>query len=253
MIVVDEAPGAFGEVAIMLKELYENNPDFNDTVFWLGYNLHTAGNVRVKYPNKRLIIFQLEQLSDSSPYNNDRVNSILKTADEVWDYDEHNAKWITTNLGIEVRIHPLTYVKSLEILDRLPIQQHDIDVIFYGSLRSKRRRDIVYNLKREFNAQGLRFAVFDNLYQEDLWPYISRSKIVLNVHYYHVSRQEQARIFFNLINGKCIVSEPSPTNYVGNLIKECDVTKMVSTCKKLIASGEWYNFGKASKETFRQL
>ena len=58
-------------------------------------------------------------------------------------------------------------------------------------------------------------------------------------------------IFFNLINGKCVVSEPSPTNYVGDLIKECEVTQMVSTCKELIDSDDWYEFGRESKLTFK--
>ena len=251
LIIVDEAPNAFNEVAVMLKEMYGDNPDYDDTVFWLGYNILTSSNLRVKYPNKRLIIFQLEQLSDSSPYNNSRVKRILKTADEIWDYDEHNVEWIKKSLGIKAKLHSLNYVNSLEVITEVPEAEHDIDVIFYGSLKSKRRRDIVDKLKKEFEEQGLVFMAFDNLYQEQLWPYIARSKVVLNVHYYTVSRQEQARIFFNLINGKCVVSEPSPTNYVGDLIKECEVTQMVSTCKELIDSDDWYEFGRESKLTFK--
>lgn len=253
LIIIDEAPNAFGEVSIMLKELYGKSPEYNNTVFWLGYHVPNSGNVRFLYPNKRLIIFQLEQLSDNSPYNTDRVKSILRTADEIWDYDKNNIEWIKKTIHIDAKLHPLTYVKSLEVIDELPKSEHTVDVLFYGSLYSNRRNTIIRNLKKAFDAHGLTFMVFNNLYKEDLWKYIAKSKIILNIHYYPISRQEQARIFFNLINGKCVVSEPSPTNYVPNLIKECRVSEMVSTCKQLIDSGNWHKFGKESKEIFKKL
>jgi len=253
LLIIDEAPNAFNEVSVMLRELYGQHPDYTNTVFWVGYNIGRMGNVRAQYPDRKLIIFQLEQLSDSGPYNNTRVNNILKTADEVWDYDEHNIEWLNKNLGIDAKFHPMTFIKALDVIPEVPKEAHDIDVVFYGSMKSARRQKNIADLKMQFTVKGISFRVIDNLYGESLWKVLSQAKIVLNVHYYPVYRQEQARIFFNIINGKCVVSEPSPTNYMGDLIKEVELPNIVDECKALIDSGEWYEFGKESKEAFKKL
>jgi hypothetical protein len=53
--------------------------------------------------------------------------------------------------------------------------------------------------------------------------YISRSKIVLNIHHAEdLQQQEQTRIFYLLSNGKEVVSTKSKYNIYGDLISEAE-------------------------------
>lgn len=127
----------------------------------------------------------------------------LKLADEVWDYDEVNVK-VLRLIRNDIKLHTLKPYKSWP-----KTRKKDIDILFYGSM-NKHRKKLLDHLKQKYNVCILTNK-FDNL--DD---YILRSKILLNIHFYHeVPLQEQARMI-RWIGAPCrIVSERSMKNYLG--------------------------------------
>lgn len=76
--------------------------------------------------------------------------------------------------------------------------------------------------------------------------FISRSKIILNIHANENHRQEQIRINYLLTNNKCIISEKSNINYFDNLINEVSgdnidmlVENFINTINRLMINDSW--------------
>lgn len=56
---------AFDQIEIMLKSLYEYDPEHRNTVFVLGYNIMKGNGIQLLrnlYPKMKIIIIQLEQM-----------------------------------------------------------------------------------------------------------------------------------------------------------------------------------------------
>ena len=81
---------------------------------------------------------------------------------------------------------------------------------------------------------------------------MERSKIILNIHHCKdYNRQEQPRIFYALMNKKCVVSQPSTKNYFGEAIVEAnDIVKAV---KNLIKDDKYKIQGHAGYSIFKEI
>jgi hypothetical protein len=130
----------------------------------------------------------------------------IKSADEVWDYDEKNIH-VLKMIRPDIKLHILKPYKDWSKYDNV---KKDIDILFYGSI-NEHRSNILSKLKEKYNVSIIR--TWDG---NILDSYISRSKILLNIHYYYeCSMQEQARMI-RWIGAPCrIVSEKSWKNYLG--------------------------------------
>jgi hypothetical protein len=142
-------------------------------------------------------------------------------------------------MGIKTIIVKLKYTKSLNCIQN---KELDIDVLFYGSINQK-RKELIDDIINENPHKNI--VVSQSLFGEELDLYISRSKIILNCHYYDMDVQEQVRIFYPLINNKVVVSEYNKLNnfgdsiynvkreYVGKYIKD-----LLETCRDFKMLGE---------------
>lgn len=83
----------------------------------------------------------------------------------------------------------------------------DIDVLFYGGKRDRRVK-LEKRLKKRFPKKKIVFRYYD-LFGEERERFISRSKIVLNTHFWIESSLETHRIEYLMARGKCVVSETS--------------------------------------------
>ena len=103
----------FTEVARMLKEQCGGKPEFADTVFILGHvdTRCTLDGMRKKYPNKKLVVYQLEQMYNGCKYANKHVFEWLEGADEIWDYDLDNIEWLAKK-GIQASFHPMVILRG---------------------------------------------------------------------------------------------------------------------------------------------
>jgi ribosome-binding factor A len=153
-------------------------------------------------------------------------------------------------MGVQVeRIVPIGHVKELE---RIPENVNkDIDVLFYG-LMNERREAIVSDLR----DRGLNVVVSTNLFGENRDLLISRSKVVLNVHYYEAKVLEMVRISYLLTNGCVVVSEVGVESdlesALTNAVAFAEYDKIVETCVRLSRSREVRDeFSKNARKAMR--
>jgi len=160
----------------------------------LGYHLlrFEEGLKRFRY-----IPYQLEQLgSEGFPFTRD-METVLRNALEIWDFAPANRSFLK-RLGLEIRLVLPGYHPNLERIPRLPMAERDVDVLFYGSI-GERRRHILEALASRCRVKAL-FGVYGEA--RDQW--ISRARIVLNVHHYSRQLFEAVRVSY-LLNNRCTV------------------------------------------------
>jgi hypothetical protein len=84
-----------------------------------------------------------------------------------------------------------------------PAPEEDIDILLYGSLNERR-----LNILKQLHNIGLKVEALFGVYGKQRDHYISRSKIVLNIHYYEAKVFEIVRVYYLLANKKFVISEP---------------------------------------------
>jgi hypothetical protein len=172
------------------------------------------------------IPYQLEQLGTSEDSIPENIRQIYRGAKEVWDYDPHNIE-VLKSIGItNVKFLPLAYHQKLATISRT---LEDIDVLFYG-IMTDRRRMIIEELRPKVRTLALEYV-----YGQDRDKWIARSKIVLNIHQYETQLAEQVRVSYLLNNAKCVVSEKSQWDPLGQWCALTPYEGLVDTCLMLIA------------------
>lgn len=237
----------FTEVARMLKELCAGKPEYADTVFILGHvdPRCKLSDMRKQYPNKKLIVYQLEQMYTGCKFANKHCYEWLTGADEIWDYDLDNIEWLARE-GIRASFHPLRYVSTLR---DIPVLDKDVDVLFYGAM-TPRRCEIMAKLGNRSVGKWTTAYVL-GVAGESLARWIGRSKIILNIHAYdNNNRQEQVRMFYPVINGACVVSEESARNYLERSIVECPLKYIPDTISDLLKGDRWKEIGENAAYSF---
>ncbi len=192
----------FEEVALSLQEAFQslghdvpivNTPYLlRGTVIVLGTHLLPY----VELPPLPLILFNLEQILEGSPWLKPEYLHLLKEH-PVWDYSPQNIDALA-RYGIQATLCGIGYMPGLARIAKAHVE--DIDVLFIGSLNA-RRRAILSTL------DGRRVVHVFDLYGPQRDAFIARAKIVLNVHYYESKVFEIVRVSFLLANQKCVVSE----------------------------------------------
>ena len=198
----------FDELALGLScafhELGYNVPivrditELTDYPIVLGCNLiPSLGNVRIP---KNSIMFNAEQIQPDSPWMTEDYFDLLRSY-KVWDYSEQNINKLG-KLGItNVRFCGIGYVPELTRIK--PAPEEDIDILLYGSLNERR-----LNILKQLHNIGLKVEALFGVYGKQRDHYISRSKIVLNIHYYESKVFEIVRVYYLLANKKLVISEP---------------------------------------------
>jgi rhodanese-related sulfurtransferase len=197
-------------------------------------------------PPKKPILYNLEQVGDSSPeqvgdsspeqvgdssYWITPAQLTLFRRYPVWDYSRANIEQLAAR-GISGLTHvPIGYVPQLT---RIVPAAEDIDVLFYGVYG--RRRQAVLNVLR---AKGFRVESVNGVFGAARDALIARSKIVLNIHVYEAKVLEIVRISYLLANRRAVVSEPGgdPTEESDLLpgIAFADYDELVDRCAELLS------------------
>ncbi|NBW09564.1 MAG: hypothetical protein EBR82_16220 [Caulobacteraceae bacterium] len=242
----------FMHVAEMLLEHFDT-PEWGNTLFLLDGHLHENYEYYQKqFPKKRIIAYQLEQLFGPSGNNNfiDVNKSIeaLSTFPEVWDYDRLNIDFLSWYCVPVKHILPMMYARRLDRIQSL--QDPKIDVLFYGMLNERRWR-IIEQIQRKCYGK-LKFAWIYG--DADMDAHIANSKIILNLHAFEPwNRQEQVRMFYPIINGKTVVSEPSQINYLKDMIVESGINELPDVLQNLCGSENWKKFGSEARIKFMNM
>lgn len=249
---IDEYNIYFRPVTEFLLEHYDKR-EYNNCIFILGtYNFYNMSYFRNKHPNKKIIIYQLEHMVGNGYWKD--TNSIInnfKDCDELWDFDLLNIKYLKMYYNIDVDRHvPLLYTHSLD-RDFNQWINHDIDLLFYGNMTEK-RFNYIQMMERSFYNR-LKFVFAFGIEGKELDKYIERSKIILNIHAFDpYSRQEQPRIFYLLINGKCVLSEETQLNYYDDMIVEFNKNNFCEKINYLLMNDRYRQAGSYGKIKFRE-
>jgi len=145
------------------------------------------------------VIYNLEQADPAAPVWTPAYVKLLSRL-EVWDYSRRNIEGLAALGAGRARYVPVGYVPELTRIT--PAGPEDIDVLFYGCLNDRRARVI-----RELGELGLNARAVFGVYGQSRDALIARSKVVLNLHYYHTSIFEIVRVSYLLANSKAVVSE----------------------------------------------
>lgn len=151
------------------------------------------------------IIVNLEQLGAGGANLPAAYLDLLKSS-VVVDYDRANIPAYAANAGSVPVIH-FGYGAYLDREEVLPLEDRPIDLLFFGSMNARRQRFI-----ERVEKAGGKVTMFDHpIYGPERDLVISRSKAVLNCHFYETNRFEQARAFHCLSLGTPMISERTAT------------------------------------------
>lgn len=125
---------------------------------------------------------------------------------EWWEYSDGN----------------LLYYKNMKVRFE-PLEQYEIekpegiksDILFYGSMNDRRRKII-----KELENKGLDVKVLFGIYEEELYPYIAGTKIVLDLHFYEQALCNAFRILPALSLNAKVISEIPSDNYYYEKLKD---------------------------------
>lgn len=248
----------FSHVVKMILEHYDTK-EYSNAVFILGsYIFHDLDFFKDRYEGKKIIIYQMEQLflAHNEPHWVDvtkvvkRLKKISKSkGDEIWEMCSINSAFLKQYDITPNKLVPLRYTKSLEELDHNV--EPEIDLFFYGNL-NERRSKVLARLAYLFYFEDVSIAWVAGMDFDLQKKYIEKSKIILNLHHTETfNRQEQPRIFYALINKKCILSEPSQKNYFKKAIIETE--DFSSSVKKLLKNDSYRKQGEKGYEIFKKL
>ena len=159
-------------------------------------------NYQYKYFPKNYIIYQLEQIYQSNWIDNNVINNIKKSILTI-DYSIYNLNLYK----YFIKDYNNYFYNSISLNNNINLlnveKKYDYDILFFGGLNS-RRNNILYNLKKYYNIK-----IIHDIFGEELYKYIDKSKIIINLHFYKNAILEIPRIYEILNLYKIIISEDS--------------------------------------------
>jgi SAM-dependent methyltransferase len=208
-------------------QIQENLFDAGATNIFLGAHLLTPQQAGIVPPGS--VLYNLEQLGGPAL---PQTYYDLARQHQVWDYSLENIeKWKALHCAFPAVHVPLGYVPELTRIQPAPVE--DIDVLFYGSL-NPRRTEILNALKKTGMAVHWLFGIYGQ--QRD--QLISRSKIILNIHFYEAKVFEIVRVSYLLANSKAVISETSQQGAadkgLGDAILQLPYDSLVAGCVSLL-------------------
>lgn len=184
------------------------------------------------------IIYNTEQVG--SHWLEDRKYIDILKVREVWDYSAENTQRLK-ELGINAKHCDVGYEPCLTRIPQLPEEKLDIDVLFYGS-PTPRRMAII----EEIIKAGVKVQMLFGVYGVERDYYISRSKIVLNLHAWEYSPHEIVRASYLWANKKCVVDEDM-TNDLPTL---CKFYVENRTAREALAERAFHRFTKVRQSEY---
>lgn len=250
MIIIDRHPFVFKHIKAMVEELC-SVPKYDDVVLVLGYNVYPVSvlnDIKKQYGGKRIVVYNLEQMHDGSPWVNKNCISWLKGCDEVWDYNKNNILYLYKKFGIKAMYHPVKWVKCLK---RIPKVDNVYDVLFYGEI-TPRRYKWLYDIQSKH--RNLKMIMASGVTGDVLDELIAKSKIILNIHAFdNYTNQEIVRLFYPLINNKCVLSERSKDDsYAGDCVVYADVAQMGDKIVELLKNDKYLEIANGVSERYRE-
>lgn len=242
------------ELSEMIIENYSEG-HYEDCVLLCAHQLiNEIPEFRKQYPKSKIIVYNLEPVHKKHWISMDWLMKANVLADQVWDYDLQNVE-IWRNYGVDAIFKPIQYTASLKRIQN--VEEPDIDLLFLGSPTEHRGnyiKQLISAMKSSDDFGGK--DNFNFISGHQIWGDLkdnltSRTKIILNIAPYVGSRQQQTRIYIDLINNKCILSEKAAHNYYGDMIVEFqNPIELAEKVKYLLRDDNWKQYTNNSFEEY---
>lgn len=183
----------------LVQQIDETDNSNNNIIYILSFFQHT--NILPKY----YIVFQVEQMHCAKLTEKVNYKKAIQDAIQCWDYNTKNQSYYTTKCAIWMPI-PVIFHNNPFTITSLRNETDTIDVLFYGSI-NKRRHIIMKYLTRIMRPIGIRVKIITKLYNNDLYTWIRRSKIVLNLGFYPNTLLATYRLNEILSHQRAIITE----------------------------------------------
>ena len=180
----------------------------------------------------KLIAYQAELLyAGNMPFRNSDYMEKLKLFDEIWDYSEHNVDFLQQHGVTHVKYKPLL---PSEALRDIPLEK-DIDVFHFGTWSRHRTECLNAAMAAGFKVYDLLFEHKKMLYGDELHQLIRRSKVVLGLHSYPQSPQQECfRYQYPLSNDISVLAEKSLSNPL-NIEEFANIGEMIEKLRQMVS------------------
>ena len=175
--------------------------------FYFIYCLFSLENI-FDLPRKQYIIYQLEQHTNNQLnlyYNSFEMNSLKNLYENSvlsFDYCEQNINVLQNKLNITPFLLPIPFSQKNNYWEYYKHKEKVYDIVFIGLL-NKRRCKILNYLKDFFKIGIPKKKIFGN----DLVHFVSKGKLLLNIHFYENAILERVRLNEMIAIGIPIISE----------------------------------------------
>jgi len=195
------------------------------------------------------IVLNTEQIYEKAfPWTSDLLAWVRSF--ETWDYSERNIEQFG-KLGMpDTKFLKIGHHDGLTRIEKSP--DPDIDVLFYGSIATDRRKKILGQIE----DSGLKLTTLFGVYAAERDQYIARSKIVLNMHNHASEIFEVVRVHYLLSNAISVVGEvndrTSITDFYADAISGVPYDKLADECLRLVNDDDARNaLGQKGYESIR--
>ena len=176
------------------------------------------------------IIFNTEQLWNGVENWVERIIFLGKKY-ITWDYNDNNIEFLKEKGCSKIFKFEIGFHQKLNRIHKNI--NKDIDVLFYGSLKERRKKLLIQLTEAGLNVKHL-FGVYGAQRDE----YISRAKIVLNCHHYNAKIFEIVRVHYLVNNNIPVVSELHPDTKIepfwNSIIPGFPFEDITDECKRLL-------------------
>tara|TARA_B100001559_G_scaffold147156_1_gene123328 strand:+ start:775 stop:1617 length:843 start_codon:yes stop_codon:yes gene_type:complete len=174
----------------------DNNPSTKNIVL----GAHLLNDNLIEDIPENTIIFNTEQIESITENWKKKILNLARKNIIFWDYSQYNLDYLSKTINIKGKLFQIGYQKELNRINHNI--DKNIDVLFYGSINT-RRENIINKLKdRKINVKTL-FGVYGKE-RDDL---IAKSKLILNMHMYDSKIFEIVRVFYLLSNSIPVLTE----------------------------------------------
>ena len=233
--------GAFTELAELIafsfEELgYASSISINQTYIdsrniIIGAHLLDISHIKsIKSQSPSTVILNTEQFSSIKSEWQGTIFEWISNF-ETWDYSPENINILRSKGINNIKLLSIGYHSKLNRIKKS--QNQDIDILFYGSGNDRRLRVI-----NELKSCGHNVAAIFGLYGQERDDLISRSKLVLNLHFYDAKIFEIVRVFYLMTNSKAVVGEVGPDTSINPKYLDgfyaSTYENLVASCNKLL-------------------
>ena len=193
---------------------------------------------------EKVIVYNAEPISEYSEENLIRMLEKLSRAQEIWDYDITNTQ-ILKKYNFNVKHRPPLYCENLKKLENQI--EPDIDLLFIGRITDHRSsmikswidEPVFSNSQLEefgwndlvIHSSNTKFVWLSNIQDSKLInEFIARSKVILDMNRERTGIQTPniVRMFYPLINNKCVLTPKNKCNIFKDMVVEYDSQEELS-------------------------